>query len=55
MKGIAVTAWHVVFDAIKVSAKFADGASCEVLGFIDYDEKRPLKINSSLLSVVLHD
>jgi len=25
------------------------------LGFIDYDEKRPLKINSSLLSVVLHD
>ena len=25
------------------------------LGFIEYDEKRPLKINSSLLSVVLHD
>ena len=25
------------------------------LGFIDYDDKRPLKINSSLLSVVLHD
>jgi len=25
------------------------------LGFIDYDEKQPLKINSSLLSVVLHD
>ena len=25
------------------------------LGFIEYDEKRPLKVNSSLLSVVLHD
>jgi CRP/FNR family cyclic AMP-dependent transcriptional regulator len=25
------------------------------LGFIDYDEETPLKINSSLLSVVLHD
>ena len=25
------------------------------LGFIEYDEQRPLKINSSLLSVVLHD
>jgi CRP/FNR family cyclic AMP-dependent transcriptional regulator len=25
------------------------------LGFIEYDDKRPLKINSSLLSVVLHD
>jgi len=25
------------------------------LGFIDYDDKQPLKINSSLLSVVLHD
>jgi len=25
------------------------------MGFIDYDGKRPIKINSSLLSVVLHD
>jgi CRP/FNR family cyclic AMP-dependent transcriptional regulator len=25
------------------------------LGFIDYDGKRPIKINNSLLSVVLHD
>jgi CRP/FNR family cyclic AMP-dependent transcriptional regulator len=25
------------------------------LGFIDYDGKRPIKINGSLLSVVLHD
>ena len=25
------------------------------LGFIDYDGERPLKVNSSLLSVVLHD
>jgi CRP/FNR family transcriptional regulator, cyclic AMP receptor protein len=25
------------------------------LGFIDYDGRRPIKINSSLLSVVLYD
>lgn len=25
------------------------------LGFIEYDDKRPIKVNSSLLSVVLHD
>ena len=25
------------------------------LGYIEYDGERPLKINSSLLSVVLHD
>ena len=25
------------------------------LGFIDYDGQLPLKVNSSLLSVVLHD
>ncbi len=43
-KGIAVTAWHVIFDAVKVSAKFADGASCEVLGFIDYDETKDIAL-----------
>ena len=47
-EGIAVTAWHVIFDAVKVTAKFADGANCEVLGFIDYDETKDvalLKVN----------
>src|SRR5215218_7239200 len=34
-EGIAVTAWHVIFDAVKVTAKFADGASCELNGFVD--------------------
>jgi S1-C subfamily serine protease len=42
--GIAVTAWHVVYDAVKVTAKFADGASCEVLGFIDYDETKDIAL-----------
>jgi S1-C subfamily serine protease len=43
-KGVAVTAWHVVFDAVKVTAKFADGASCDVLGFIDYDEVKDIAL-----------
>ena len=43
-KGIAVTAWHVIFDAVKVTAKFADGASCEVLGFVDYDEVKDIAL-----------
>jgi S1-C subfamily serine protease len=43
-QGIAVTAWHVIFDAVKVTAKFADGASCEVQGFIDYDETKDIAL-----------
>lgn len=43
-EGIAVTAWHVVYDAVKVTAKFADGASCDVLGFIDYDETKDIAL-----------
>jgi S1-C subfamily serine protease len=49
-KGIAVTAWHVIFDAVKVTAKFADGASCDVLGFVDYDDVKDIaliRVNSS--------
>jgi S1-C subfamily serine protease len=42
--GIAVTAWHVIFDAAKVTAKFADGASCEVSGFIDYDDTKDVAL-----------
>jgi len=43
-QGIAVTAWHVIYDAVKVTAKFADGASCEVIGFIDFDETKDIAL-----------
>lgn len=43
-KGIAVTAWHVIFDAVKVTARFSDGATCDVLGFVDYDEVKDLAL-----------
>ena len=43
-QGIAVTAWHVIFDAVKVTAKFADGTSCEVQGFIDCDETKDIAL-----------
>jgi S1-C subfamily serine protease len=42
--GIAVTAWHVIYDAVKVTAKFADGEDCEVLGFVDYDETKDIAL-----------
>jgi S1-C subfamily serine protease len=42
--GIAVTAWHVIFDAVKVTARFADGANCEIQGFIDYDETKDIAL-----------
>lgn len=42
--GIAVTAWHVIFDAVKVTAKFSDGVSCEVTGYIDFDETKDLAL-----------
>jgi serine protease Do len=43
-EGIAVTAWHVIYDAVKVTARFADGANCEVTGFIDYDETKDIAL-----------
>ena len=42
--GIAVTAWHVIFDAVKVTAKFSDGVSCDVTGYLDYDETKDLAL-----------
>ncbi len=42
--GFAVTAWHVVYDAVKVTAKFSDGTSCEVAGFVDFDETKDLAL-----------
>jgi len=43
-EGVAITAWHVIYDAVKVTAKFSDGASCDVLGFIDYDELKDIAL-----------
>ena len=43
-EGVAITAWHVIYDAAKVTAKFADGTSCEVLGFVDYDETKDIAL-----------
>lgn len=43
-QGVAVTAWHVIHDAVKVTAKFSDGASCDVTGFVDYDETKDLAL-----------
>ncbi len=42
--GIAVTAWHVIYDAAKVTAKFSDGASCDVTGVVDYDETKDVAL-----------
>lgn len=56
-EGIAVTAWHVIYDAVKVTAKFSDGANCDVTGWIDYDEVKDvalIRVDSSarpLLSI----
>jgi S1-C subfamily serine protease len=42
--GFAVTAWHVVKNASKVSAKFSDGEVFESSGLIDKDEKRDIAL-----------
>ena len=39
-EGVAVTAWHVVENAQRVSAKFSDGEEFEVSGMIDRDPVR---------------
>jgi len=41
---IAVTAWHVIHDAAKVTAKFADGTTCDVNGYIDKDEVKDVAL-----------
>jgi serine protease Do len=43
-EGLAVTAWHVLFDAVEVTAIFADGQHVEVLGVVDKDEARDLAL-----------
>lgn len=43
-QGLAVTSWHVVFDAAEVTALFADGTKAEVLGVVDKDEPHDLAL-----------
>ena len=43
-EGIAVTAWHVVHDAVKVTAKYADGTSFDVPGYLDKDETKDIAL-----------
>ena len=43
-KNAAVTAWHVVSDAVKVSAKFSDGQVVNVAKLIDKDETHDLAL-----------
>ena len=42
--GVAVTAWHVVAGARKVTARFADNEFVDVLGVVDKDEKSDLAL-----------
>ena len=43
-KNTAVTAWHVISDATKVSAKFSDDRIVNVAGLIDQDEEHDLAL-----------
>src|SRR4051812_28226855 len=39
---VAVPAWHVIHDAIKVTEKFSDGTTADVDGYIDKDEVKDI-------------
>jgi S1-C subfamily serine protease len=41
---LAVTAWHVVHDARRVEARFADGSHAEVIGVVDKNEQLDLAL-----------
>lgn len=43
-EGMAVTCWHVIEGAKRVTARFSDGEEFEVTGLIDRDEKRDLAL-----------
>jgi len=45
-KGLAVTAWHVVHDARRVQARFADNQVVTVAGLVDKDENLDLALLS---------
>ncbi len=43
-EGVAVTAWHLVQDARKVVARFADNETVEVAGVLDWDEVKDIAL-----------
>ena len=43
-EGVAVTAWHVIQDARRVVARFADREVSEVVGVLDWDEARDVAL-----------
>src|ERR1700733_2105845 len=43
-EGVAVTSWHVISDATRVTAKFSDERVVDVAGVIDKDEKHDLAL-----------
>lgn len=43
-QGTVVTNYHVVEQAVKVAAHFADGSEARVLGFYHYDQQRDLAV-----------
>jgi serine protease Do len=45
-QNIAVTAWHVVHDAVQVIAVFSDGEERPVLGLIDYSRQYDIALIS---------
>ena len=42
--GVAATAWHLVRDAVRVTARFADQQVVEVTGVVDFDELSDLAL-----------
>ena len=43
-EGLAITAWHVVFDAQRVEARFSDNRRVRVLGLVDKNEQLDLAL-----------
>jgi serine protease Do len=41
---LAITAWHVIYDARRVEARFADGKQARVLGIVDKNEALDLAL-----------
>lgn len=41
---LAVTAWHLVREARTVTARFADGLTCAVIGVLDWDEVKDVAL-----------
>ncbi len=53
--GLAVTAWHVVDRAVKVTAKFSDAKVVDVLGVVDKDQEKEIALIKLNFAAVLRD